>query len=211
MKTRESGMPEESVWERFFNPRGALNALGLARDTGFVVDFGSGYGTFSLAAAGMITGDVLGLDIDGDLIERCRRKAREVGLENVRFECRDFVADGTGLADASVSFVLLFNILHAEQPEILLREANRILAPDGRLAVMHWNYDANTPRGPAMAIRPRPEDCRRWVSRCGFTALSRSIAVSQWHYGFTAKRPRTGEQGNSSMRGDRGSDAFPAG
>ncbi len=179
-------MPEEPVWESFFNAKEALESLGLVRDTALVVDFGSGYGTFSLAAAGMITGEVVGLDIEADLIELCRRKAREAGLDNARFECRDFPADGTGLPDAAASYVMLFNILHAEQPETLLREARRILAPDGLLAVMHWNHDERTPRGPSMAIRPRPEDCRKWVGRCGFTAISRTLSLPPWHYGFTA-------------------------
>ncbi len=187
MKTGESGMPEESLWKGFFDPTEVLNALGLNRDTRRVVDFGSGYGTFSLPAAGMIEGEVIGLDIEPDLIDLCRRKAREAGLGNARFECWDFVAEGSGLEDSSVDYAMLFNILHAEQPEILLNEAQRILAPGGTLAVMHWSYDKKTPRGPAMDIRPRPEDCRKWVEACDFVALSPMISLPPWHYGFTAK------------------------
>ncbi len=187
MKTRESGMPEEATWRGFFEPREALRALGLSRDTRRVVDFGSGYGTFSLPAAGMIDGEVIGLDIEPDLIDRCRQKAREAGLRNARFECRDFVAAGSGLEDRSADYVMLFNILHASQPEVLLNEARRILAPGGLLAVMHWNYDEKTPRGPAMDIRPRPEDCRRRVQECGFSELGPTLSLPPWHYGFTAK------------------------
>jgi len=187
MKTRESGMPEESTWKGFFNPAEALRALGLSRNARRVVDFGSGYGTFSLPAAGMIEGEVIGLDIEPDLIEQCQDKARKAGLGNTRFECRDFVAKGSGLEDGSADFVVLFNILHAEQPDRLLKEARRILTPGGSLAVMHWNYDETTPRGPAMDIRPRPEDCRRWIVNCGFVAPSPTISLPPWHYGFTAK------------------------
>jgi SAM-dependent methyltransferase len=187
MKTRESGMPDEPVWESFFKPMEVLQALGLVRETERVVDFGSGYGTFSLAAARMIKGEVVGLDIEPVLIDLCRQKALEVGLRNARFECRDFVANGTGLPADSASYVMLFNILHAEQPEILLREAHRILAPDGLLAIMHWNYDEKTPRGPSMTIRPRPEDCRNWVELFGFADVRPCIDLPPWHYGFTAK------------------------
>jgi SAM-dependent methyltransferase len=186
MKTRESGMPEESTWQDFFEPREILKALGLTRDTRRVVDFGSGYGTFSLPAAAIIEGEVIGLDIESDLIQLCRRKAREAGLGNTRFVCRDFVTEGSGLEDGSADFVMLFNILHAEEPHILLNEAHRILQPGGILAVIHWNYDERTPRGPAMAIRPRPEDCRKWVADGGFVDLSPTIPIPPWHYGFTA-------------------------
>jgi len=187
MKTRESGMPEESTWDGFFKPVEVLQTLDLVRETERVVDFGSGYGTFSLGAAGMIKGEVIGLDIEPDLIDRCRQKAREAGLRNARFDCRDFVANGTGLPAGSASYVMLFNILHAERPEILLREAHRILKRDGVLAVMHWNHDESTPRGPSMAIRPRPEDCRRRVEECGFSELGPTLSLPPWHYGFTAE------------------------
>lgn len=187
MKTRESGMPEEATWQSFFKPEEVLTKLGLNADTQRVVDFGSGYGTFSLPCARIVRGEVIGLDIESDLVHACRMQAKAEGLANLRFENRDFVAAGSGLADASIDFLMLFNILHAEEPEILLNEAQRILVPGGTLAVMHWNHDATTPRGPSMAIRPRPEDCRKWVKACGFVTLSPIIPLPPWHYGFTAK------------------------
>ncbi|MGJ3243562.1 MAG: class I SAM-dependent methyltransferase [Opitutales bacterium] len=127
MKTRESGMPEEATWKGFFKPEGVLALLGLNAGTKRVVDFGSGYGTFSLPAAERIEGEVIGLDIEPGLIECCQHKAQKAGLDNVRFLCRDFVAEGSGLEDRSADYVMLFNILHAEQPAILLNEARRIL------------------------------------------------------------------------------------
>ncbi len=69
----------------------------------------------------------------------------------------DFIFEGSGLKDQSVNYAMLFNILHAEKPEGLLKEAYRILIPEGKLGVIHWNYDSKTPQGPLMAIRPRPE------------------------------------------------------
>lgn len=80
MKTRESGMPEEALWNTFFRPREALTALGLKADARFAVEFGSGYGTFSLEAARMIQGRVLGFDIEPGLVDLCRRKAVGAGL-----------------------------------------------------------------------------------------------------------------------------------
>jgi len=180
-------MPEEATWQSFFKPEEVLTKLGLNADTQRVVDFGSGYGTFSLPCARIVRGEVIGLDIESDLVHACRMQAKAEGLANLRFENRDFVAAGSGLADASIDFLMLFNILHAEEPEILLNEAQRILVPGGTLAVMHWNHDATTPRGPSMAIRPRPEDCRKWVKACGFVTLSPIIPLPPWHYGFTAK------------------------
>jgi ubiquinone/menaquinone biosynthesis C-methylase UbiE len=91
-----------------------------------------------------------------------------------------------GMSDATADFVMLFNILHAEERDALLAEAHRILTPGGRLAVTHWNPDPATPRGPSMEIRPRPEDCRRWMSEVGFRVDSEIIDLPPWHYGMFA-------------------------
>ena len=103
---------------------------------------------------------------------------------------RDFVVEGSGLPDASVDYAMLFNILHAEERMTLLREAWRVLALEGKLAVIHWNYDPSTPRGPSMDIRPKPEDCRAWAEQVGFELLPPGlIDLPPYHYGFVFRRP----------------------
>lgn len=122
-------------------------------------------------------------------METTARKAKELGLNNVRVERRDFVVDGTGLPDGSVDYAMLFNILHCEQPEGLLGEAHRVLSPGGRVAIMHWNYDPGTPRGPSMDIRPRPEQCRDWAERVGFRqAVTDQIELPPYHYGWVLEK-----------------------
>ena len=188
MKTRESGMPEESVWVTFFTPEEVLHKLGLPF-SGDVVDFGCGYGTFTISAAKITSGTVRALDIDPEMVAITEQKAEAAGLGNVRTCVRDFVADGTGLPDASVQYVMLFNILHAERPDALLREAYRILAAGGKLGIIHWNYDPATPRGPAMDIRPRPEQCREWAESVGFSLLAPGIIdLPPYHYGMALER-----------------------
>ncbi len=190
MKTRESGMPDESMWEIFFDPPTALTRLGLTLEAQGVVEFGCGYGTFTLPAARLVRGPVYAFDIEPGLVERVRGKAREAGLANVVCEVRDFVEQGTGLADGAADYAMLFNILHAERPDALLREAWRVLRPGRRLGIMHWNYDPSTPRGPTLDIRPRPEQCRAWAEALGFRLLEPGIVgLPPHHYGMALKRP----------------------
>jgi len=185
MKTRESGIPDEEMWAGFFNPEQILQKLGLISATGDMVEFGCGYGTFTIPAARIVTSTVYAIDIEAEMVSIAARKARQAGLDNVRTLLRDFVAEGTGLASGSVDYVMLFNILHTEHPELLLNEASRILIPNGRLAIIHWNYDATTPRGPSMEIRPRPEQCRAWAEAAGFKLQPPGlIALPPYHYGF---------------------------
>jgi ubiquinone/menaquinone biosynthesis C-methylase UbiE len=190
MKTRESGMPEESMWSGFFSPELTLQRLDLQADCGNVVDFGCGYGTFAVPAARMIRGIVYALDVDLQMVNATQTRAAAEHVENIRAYQRDFVENGTGLPDAHVGYAMLFNILHCEEPLALLREAWRVLVPGGTLAVMHWNYDPATPRGPSMEIRPRPEQCRQWSTRAGFLLFGpQPIDLPPYHYGLTFRKP----------------------
>lgn len=189
MKVRDSGMPEEEMWGTFFDPAHILKTLGFGRGTGDIVEFGSGYGTFTIAAATLISGSVYAFDIEPELIELIKAKCKQEKLDNVRAVLRDFVADGTGIHNNSVDGVLLFNILHHEEPVALLKEAFRILKPGGVAAVIHWNYDPTTPRGPAMEIRPRPEQCIEWAMEAGFTFdMSERYDLKPYHYGLIFRK-----------------------
>ena len=198
MKTRESGMPEEDRWKSFFDPDFILDALSLEESSQLVVDLGCGYGTFSIPAARRIIGMLYAIDIDPQMIEMCQAKVDEAGLQNVICQERDFVALGTGLPDRSADFVMLFNILHAENPIGLLEEAYRILVPGGKVGIIHWNYDPTTPRGPSMDIRPRPEQCQAWVQSAGFILVRPFIQLPPYHYGMVGQKKM---EGNSRGRG----------
>ncbi len=182
-------MPDEKMWEGFFDASRILSQLAFADTHSDVVDFGCGYGTFTIAAARLTTGTVHALDIEPEMLRATAAKAESFGLTNVRTVQRDFVTDGTGLPDSSVGYAMLFNILHAEDPLRLLREAHRVLRPGGRVGVIHWVYDATTPRGPPLSIRPRPEHCQAWVQQAGFELLIPLVALPPYHYGLVGSRP----------------------
>lgn len=185
MKVRDSGMPDETMWAGFFQPKAILSAFGIDSRVGDLVEFGCGYGTFTLAAARMVSGTIHALDIEPDLIILVQDKCRQAKIANVKATVRDFIGEGSGLDDCSMDAALLFNILHHDDPVGLMREAWRVLKPGASLAVIHWNYDPTTPRGPAMAIRPRPEQCRDWGTRAGFAVDVRSpFDLPPYHYGL---------------------------
>ena len=117
---------------------------------------------FTVPAARAVAGTVYALDIDPQMVAATAARAAQAGLANVVVEQRDFVADGCGRPAGSCGYAMLFNILHVEDPVGLLREALRALAPGGRAGAIHWKHDPGTPRGPSLAIRPRPDQCRAW-------------------------------------------------
>lgn len=195
MKGRDSGMPDEDLWRSFFDADAALVALwGAGPVRGDIVEFGCGYGTFTLPAARRTDGIVTALDIQPEMVAHVGKKAVERHLANIRAEVRDFVANGTGLADESQRHAMIFNLLHLEDPVSLLREALRTLQPGGELAVIHWRSDIPTPRGPALSIRPRPDQCAAWIEQVGFSAVTPVDLQPScpFHFGLMARRPPIG-------------------
>ena len=145
-KARESGMPDEAYWETFFDADCLIERFfGGADCSGHVVEFGSGYGAFTLAAARRTTGTVFALDIEPSLIAHVQQRATAQGVTNIQTSVRDFVAEGIGLASATQTHAMVYNLLHLEEPVTLLAEAYRVLRPGGRLSVIHWRRDIPTP------------------------------------------------------------------
>jgi ubiquinone/menaquinone biosynthesis C-methylase UbiE len=187
MKGRESGMPQKELWDGFFNPPDILSIMGISDEVCDVAEFGCGYGTFTIPAAKIIKGTIYAIDIEKEMIALTQQEARKSHLRNVKTVLRDFITQGTGLKDESVGYVMLFNILHIEQPEILLKESYRILRPQGKLGIIHWNYDPSTPRGPSMDIRPRPEQCIQWAEKEKFIKVEQHN-LKPYHYGIVMVR-----------------------
>ena len=191
MKGRQSGMPEEDLWNSFFDTECVIRKLfGEQGCRGSVVEFGCGYGTFTFPAARHATGTVYALDIEPDLIGRLQMRAEREAVANIVAEIRDFVANGAGLASGSQSHAMIYNLLHIENPDRLIREARRVLRPGGALSVIHWRSDIPTPRGPSLDIRPTPEQCRAWIEASGFRNV-RDVDVAeccQHHFGIVAIR-----------------------
>jgi SAM-dependent methyltransferase len=188
-KGRDSGMPEIEQWESYFDAVEILESLGCRNLTGDAVEFGCGYATFTIPLARRVLGTVFALDIDPLMVAATAARALQVGLKNIIVAQRDFVAQGCGRESGSASLVLLFNILHIEDPVILLKEAHRVLRLGGIVGVIHWNYDARTPRGPPLDIRPKPEQCRAWGEQAGLRWVrDQCLPGSPWHWGMVLEK-----------------------
>ena len=180
-------MPNEEQWEKYFEPKDTLKRLGLNHSIKDAVDFGSGYGTFTIPAAQIISGKIYALEIDPEMINALQQKAQNQHLKNLKIIQRDFVSEGSGLSDLSVDFVMLFNILHSEKPTKLLKEAYRILKQGGKVGIIHWNFDRSTPRGPPMEIRPKPEQIRRWAESVEFI-FEKQLDLRPYHYALVLSK-----------------------
>jgi SAM-dependent methyltransferase len=188
-KVRDSGMPALEQWESYFDADEILDSFGFVHVSGDAIEFGCGYGTFTIAAARRTRGTFFALDIDPLMLAATEKRVLQADLQNVVIEKRDFVSQGCGRNSVSTQLALLFNILHVENPVDLLRETYRVMCLGGQVAIIHWKYDERTPRGPPLDIRPRPEQCRDWGRDAGFRWV-RDVPLpgSRWHWGMLFER-----------------------
>jgi SAM-dependent methyltransferase len=102
-----------------------------------VLDLGCGDGTTALPAA-RLGADVLGVDIASNLVEKGNARAKEAGLDNVRFQ-EGNASELTGIPDASFDLVVsVFGAMFAPKPFDVAREMVRVTRPSGRIVMGNW-------------------------------------------------------------------------
>jgi arsenite methyltransferase len=101
-----------------------------------VLDIGCGAGFDSLMAAEQVgpEGRVIALDMTPEMLEKARRGAEEMGLENVDF--RRGLAEKLPVEDSSVDVVISNGVINLCPDKMaVMREVNRVLKPGGRIQI----------------------------------------------------------------------------
>lgn len=137
---------------RELDPAGTLRRLGLS-SSHTVCDIGAGTGIFTLAAAELTDGMVYALETDDEMLGAIRAKAEKAGCRNIKAVKVDADSLHLDLPDAAINLVLIVTVLHEiDDKALFLKEAKRILKPDGRLAVIEF-HARPTPLGPPPGAR----------------------------------------------------------
>ena len=167
--------PEEVV-KQFRLPAGAR-----------VADFGTGSGAYALALARAVgpEGKVYAIDIQKLLLSRLGREAEQLKLRNVvEIVWGDLEqAHGSTLADKSVDFIVIANLLFQTPAKyVLVKEAKRILKSGGRVAFIDW-ADSFGGLGPKPADVLSPAEAKKIFAEVGLNYQS-EFSAGDHHYGL---------------------------
>jgi SAM-dependent methyltransferase len=130
----------EQGWRAQLEPaQSKLLSLAGLRPGQHVLDVACGTGLVAMRAAASVgaTGEVVGTDLSGEMIELARTRARVAAAGNVRFERGD--AQVLEFADASFDAVLCaLGLMYVPGPEAAIAEFRRVLRPGGRAVTAVW-------------------------------------------------------------------------
>ena len=157
-----------------------------------VADFGTGSGAYALALARAVgrEGRVYAIDIQKELLARLAREADTLGLRNIVEIIWSNLeeANGTKLADASVDFIVIANLLFQTSAKYtLVCEARRILRAGGQIALIDWSGSFGG-LGPRPEEVLSPEEAKRIFLEAGFT-FAKDFPAGDHHYGLMFSSP----------------------
>ena len=159
---------ENPVRLQELNPRGTLSRIGLQKDQ-VVCDIGAGSGIFTILAASMTGKTVFALEIDDELINVIKEKAKQEGLNNIQvMKVQD---DRFDLESSSIDLVLLVTVLHEISDKVaFLEEVKRILNDHGKIAVIEF-HKCVTPMGPPLQVRLGQDELLDLFAKVGYQPL----------------------------------------
>lgn len=152
-----------------------LKPLNLLRDVagitkGYIcIDFGSGTGTFALPMAELVgdEGTVYSIDNSVTMLSYIRAKNPPPNLILINSD-----VDKTGLNDRIADICLLAFILHeVKKPDYLVAEAFRLLKPGGRIIIVEWKADLDSP-GPPRRRRISSKQIKQLFGQFGLAMIS---------------------------------------
>lgn len=164
---------------------GNPHAIAALRAGERVLDLGSGAGFDAFLAARQVgsTGSVIGVDMTAEMIQRARANATTIGLAQIDFRLGEI--EHLPVDDASVDVIMSNCVINLspDKPAVF-KEAFRVLAPGGRLAISDVVAIGDLPA--AIAADPAAytgciagaadtADLERMLAAAGFTQIRIAI------------------------------------
>ena len=182
--------------------RELLIQSGLGKD-GYVIDVGCGSGRLAKPLSEYLTGRYLGIDIVPEMVDYARQLVQR---PDWRFEVAKglSIPERDGTADMVCFFSVFTHLLH-EQTYVYLREAKRVLKPDGRIVFSflefavpsHWvpfelSVNEKTPERNPLNMFISRDAIKAWAAHLGLAIVLLRGGEQQF---IALPRPVTFENG----------------
>ena len=169
----------------FLNPQKVVENLQIMPGMK-MADFGVGSGEFALAASKAVArnGIIYVIDIKKEALEAIKARAKLLGIYNIETIRADLERPlSTGLKEEMVDYVIIANLLfQIESRENVVREAFRVLKPEGKVIFIEWLAEAGK-FGPRAENRLSKEDAKKLFEIRGFK-FEREFYAGDYHYGI---------------------------
>jgi ubiquinone/menaquinone biosynthesis C-methylase UbiE len=153
-----------------------------------VADVGAGTGYFGLPMAKAVGagGHIFAVDLQQEMLDLLAKKLQQDDSP-VNISLHHGPASELPLADGSVDVAFYANVWHEfDDGEDVMRETLRITVPNGRIAVLDWRHDKESPPGPPQEHRIAADTLVDFLQKHGCHNVS-CYNVGQYSYLITAE------------------------
>ncbi|MFA5048029.1 MAG: methyltransferase domain-containing protein [Patescibacteria group bacterium] len=129
-------------------------------------------------------GVVYAVDILKSVLEAVSNRVKQEGLENIITVWSNLeVVGGAKIPSDSLDVALIHNVLfHSKKPELIIKEAARLLKLGGRLMIVDW-LKVKSPFGPPLEDRPDPNNLKNICQKTGLKTVE-DFQAGPYHFGL---------------------------
>jgi len=168
----------------FLDPKQTVQTFGIQNGE-HVADFGCGSGYLTIPIAKLVgaNGVVYAVDILEGPLEHVQSRASLEDLRNIQVIRANLETLGsTNIPESSVDTILMSNILfQSAKPEDILKEAFRVLKPEGRIIIVEW-YPDKAPIQLGKNVKTK-EELQKLIEQNRFQ-LQKEFVPGPTHYGL---------------------------
>lgn len=160
-----------------------------------VIDYASGAGHWTIAAAKLVApnGKVLAIENDINMLQLVQSKAETEKIGNIEIEELE-LENGTSKLATPADLVIVSNIMYLiEDKQGFAKRACVMVSPTGRLVFVDW-LPQKTLFGPPVELRVKEEDMITLFEKNGLQ-MACSVKAGVDHFGLVFKRKEIKNEG----------------
>ncbi len=177
------------IIQKFLNPEFLIKQSGISENS-IVADFGAGMGHYAEKLSKDVgpDGKVYIIEIQNDVLGRVKKDFDEKKIQNIEYINSNLeVEGGSKIASEKVDFVLIASVLFQSlEKENIIKEAVRILRPNGRILVVEWKA-CFSGIGPDEDLIFQEEQALELMKKYP-VKLERTLDAGDYHYAFMFRK-----------------------